>query len=183
MAEKLTPLIGEFQAHNTCVALAMLEAAGGPWARIASTAAAALSDVRIAGRFHQSGRWLFDVAHNADGAETVVGNILATGMPRPVVAVVTVLRDKDWRGILRALGTVADRILVTAAPTAPRSRAWSLLEVEAWARASKLPVERVDDFDTALQLADASGATILVTGSFHTVGDAMERLQVDPLAR
>jgi folylpolyglutamate synthase/dihydropteroate synthase len=24
---------------------------------------------------------------------------------------------------------------------------------------------------------------VLVTGSFHTVGDAMERLQVDPLAR
>ena len=104
-------------------------------------------------------------------------------MPRPVVAVVTVLRDKDWQGILRALGTVADRILVTAAPTAPRSRAWSLSEVESWARECELPVERIDDFDEALRIADASGATILVTGSFHTVGDAMERLQVDPLGR
>jgi len=178
-----TPLVGRFQAHNTCVALSMLEAAGGRWAEIASTAGAALANVRLAGRFHRSGRWLFDVAHNADGAQTVVGNILATGMPHPVVAVVTVLRDKDWQGILRALGTVADRILITAAPTAPPSRAWSLREVESWARASELPVERVDDFDEALRIADASGATILVTGSFHTVGDAMERLQVDPLAR
>ena len=39
------------------------------------------------------------------------------------------------------------------------------------------------NFDAALQRADALGATILVTGSFHTVGDAMERLQVDPLAQ
>ncbi len=178
-----TPLIGQFQAHNACVALSMLEAAGGSWAEIATTASDALPNVRLAGRFHRSGRWLFDVAHNADGAQTVVGNVLATGMPRPVVAVVTVLRDKDWQGILRALGTVADRILVTAAPTAPRSRAWSLSEVESWARECELPVERIDDFDEALRVADASGATILVTGSFHTVGDAMERLQVDPLGR
>jgi dihydrofolate synthase/folylpolyglutamate synthase len=35
----------------------------------------------------------------------------------------------------------------------------------------------------ALDSARERAATVLVTGSFHTVGDAMERLQVDPLAR
>jgi dihydrofolate synthase/folylpolyglutamate synthase len=40
----------------------------------------------------------------------------------------------------------------------------------------------VPDFDDALARADREGATVLVTGSFHTVGDAMARLQVDPLA-
>jgi folylpolyglutamate synthase/dihydropteroate synthase len=29
--------------------------------------------------------------------------------------------------------------------------------------------------------AETDGATVLVTGSFHTVGDAMARLQVSPL--
>ena len=178
-----TPLVGEFQAHNTCVALAMLEAAGGAWATIAAGADAGLKDVRIAGRFHHTGRWLFDVAHNADGAATVVANMRAIGLPHPVVAVVTVLRDKDWRGILRAVATVADRVVITMAPTAPVSRAWDLSEVQAWADGTGIPVARVDDFDAALRAAEASGATVLVTGSFHTVGDAMERLQVDPLAR
>lgn len=178
-----TPLVGAFQAHNASVALAMLEAAGEPWRTVAQSADVALANVRLAGRFHRSGRWLFDVAHNADGAQTVVANLRATGSPEPVVAVVTVLRDKDWRGILRALATVATRIFLTSAPTAPSSRAWSLDEVERWARAEGIPAERIDDFDAALARADASGATILVTGSFHTVGDAMERLQVDPLAR
>jgi dihydrofolate synthase/folylpolyglutamate synthase len=178
-----TPLIGTFQAHNAAVALAMLDAAGGRWREIAQRPEAGLANVRLAGRFHQWGRWLFDVAHNADGAATVAANVLALGLPHPVTAVVTVLRDKDWRGILRALGTVADRIYLTAAPTAPASRAWSLDEVMAWAQSESLPAERVDDFDEALRRAADAGETVLVTGSFHTVGDAMERLQVDPLAR
>lgn len=178
-----TPLVGAFQAHNASVALAMLEVAGPPWAAIADRAPEGLEHVRLAGRFHHTGRWLFDVAHNADGAATVVANLRATGLPHPVVAVVTVLKDKDWQGILRAVGAVADRIIVTTAPTAPASRAWSLDEVTGWAREAALPVMRIDDFDAALRAADATGATILVTGSFHTVGDAMERLQVDPLAR
>ena len=178
-----TPLVGTFQADNTAVALAMLAGAGEPWRAIAADAASGLAEVRLAGRFHRAGRWLFDVAHNADGAETVAANVLATGLPHPVVAVVTVLRDKDWRGILRALAKVADRVIVTTAPTAPASRAWALDDVAAWAAAEALPVERLDDFGLALQRADETGATILVTGSFHTVGDAMERLQVDPLAR
>ena len=178
-----TPLVGTFQAHNTAVALAMLQCAGAPWQRIADQAETGLANVRLAGRFHRWGRWLFDVAHNADGAETVVANMRATGLPHPVVAVVTVLRDKDWRGILRAVATVADRIILTTAPTAPASRAWALDEVEAWARDAAIDAVRLDDFDAALRLADSTGTTILVTGSFHTVGDAMERLQVDPLAR
>jgi dihydrofolate synthase / folylpolyglutamate synthase len=37
------------------------------------------------------------------------------------------------------------------------------------------------DFDRALSYAATAGATVLVTGSFHTVGDAMARLQAPPL--
>jgi dihydrofolate synthase / folylpolyglutamate synthase len=38
------------------------------------------------------------------------------------------------------------------------------------------------DFDRALVRAAEWGATVLVTGSFHTVGDAMARLEVSPTA-
>jgi dihydrofolate synthase/folylpolyglutamate synthase len=40
--------------------------------------------------------------------------------------------------------------------------------------------ELIPDFETALAIAPSRGATVLVTGSFHTVGDAMARLQVNP---
>ncbi|WP_396207561.1 bifunctional folylpolyglutamate synthase/dihydrofolate synthase [Gemmatimonas sp.] len=178
-----TPLVGHFQAHNAAVALAMLRGAGGRWAEIEARAEELLPAVRLAGRFHQSPPWLFDVAHNADGAATVVANLLAVGMPHPITAVVCVLRDKDWRGIIRAVAKAAERIVVTIAPTSPANRVWDLHEVEAWAREEQLPVERIDDFTSALAHARAEAETILVTGSFHTVGDAMERLQVHPLAR
>lgn len=178
-----TPLIGHFQAHNAAVALAMLRGAGGRWAEIEARAADYLAGVRLAGRFHRAAPWLFDVAHNADGAATVVANLLAVGMPHPITAVVCVLRDKDWRGIIRAVARAAERIVVTMAPTSPSTRSWDLSEVDAWARAEGLPVERIDDFTSALAQARAEAETILVTGSFHTVGDAMERLQVHPLAR
>jgi dihydrofolate synthase/folylpolyglutamate synthase len=161
----------------------MLRGAGGPWAAIELRAEELLPGVRLAGRFHRSPPWLFDVAHNADGAATVVDNLLAVGMPHPITAVVCVLRDKDWRGIIAAVAKAAERIVVTLAPTSPANRVWDLHEVEAWAREEGLPVVRIDDFAAALAHARAEAETVLVTGSFHTVGDAMERLQVHPLAR
>lgn len=178
-----TSLVGEFQAHNAAVALAMLRAAGGRWAALEARAEALLPSVRLSGRFHRAGKWLFDVAHNADGAATVASNLLDVASPRPVVAVVSVLRDKDWRGILGALAPAADRTILTTAPTAPPSRAWNLDEVRAWLAETGFRAEIEPDFDAALATAEGHGATVLVTGSFHTVGDAMERLQVDPLAR
>jgi dihydrofolate synthase/folylpolyglutamate synthase len=43
-----------------------------------------------------------------------------------------------------------------------------------------ISAEVVHDFDRALERASTLGATTLVTGSFHTVGDAMARLQLSP---
>ena len=178
-----TSLTGDFQAGNAAVALAMLRGAGGKWADAATHASRYLGDVHIAGRFHRVGKYLFDVAHNPDGAATVVANLIDLNLPKPIVAVVSVLRDKDWRGILTALSTAAEHIVLTNAPTAPESRAWNGDEALAWAEASGLSVTLQRNFDQALRVATEKGATVLITGSFHTVGDAMERLQVDPLAR
>jgi len=77
---------------------------------------------------------------------------------------------------------VSNHLVLTNAPTAPASRAWNLNEVIAFARSEGMPAEIVADFDAALARARELGETVLVTGSFHTVGDAMARLQVSPLA-
>jgi dihydrofolate synthase/folylpolyglutamate synthase len=94
-----------------------------------------------------------------------------------------VLADKDWRGIMRALAPVVDVFMLVNAPTAPTSRSWIDEEAAAFAREHGWNARVVRDFDRALREAAAEGETVLVTGSFHTVGDAMSRLQVDPLAR
>lgn len=177
-----TSLKGTFQADNSAVALAMLRGAGGRWAE-AARAGEQLKRVHIAGRFHRVGRFIFDVAHNPDGAATVAANIRELGIGRPLVAVVSVLKDKDWRGILGALSGVVDEFVLTNAPTAPESRAWNLEETFAWAKDHQLNARMERDFDAVLSEVGKSEGSVLITGSFHTVGDAMERLQVNPLAR
>jgi dihydrofolate synthase/folylpolyglutamate synthase len=83
--------------------------------------------------------------------------------------------------MLTALRPVADSFVLTNAPTAPASRSWDLEEAREFLTRSNTPGEVDPSFDVALRrVADAG--TIVVTGSFHTVGDAMARLQVSPFA-
>jgi dihydrofolate synthase/folylpolyglutamate synthase len=176
-----TPLAGEHQASNTATALAMLFLAGNAYYGGLLETAGALQAVRLPGRFHRWGAFIFDVAHNPDGARVLAATIEAVGVRRPLVTMLSVLGDKDWIGVMENLARVTDRFVLTNAPTAPTSRAWSLDAALAYARSRGWDATAEPDFDRALEASRGEGATVLVTGSFHTVGDAMARLQVDPL--
>ena len=178
-----TPLVGAHQAANAATALVTLDVAGDAWRPSAESARRALGAVRLPGRFHRHGRYIFDVAHNPDGAAVLARTLGMVGAERPVVALLCVLGDKDWRGMMEALAPRVEHFVLTQAPTAPASRAWSPEAAGDHARARGWKAEVVADFDRALDRATSLGATVLVTGSFHTVGDAMARLQVSPLAR
>jgi dihydrofolate synthase/folylpolyglutamate synthase len=177
-----TPLAGAHQASNTMTALLMLRAAGAPWAVTMAEAGKGLESVKLPGRFHREGRFIFDVAHNPDGAAVLAATLKAVGEPRPLAALLTVLTDKDWRGVMGALAPVVDVFVLTSAPTAPASRAWNADEALAYAMSRGWEAVLEHDFDRAIAMASSLAATVVVTGSFHTVGDAMARLQVDPLA-
>lgn len=176
------PLPGEHQASNAALALLMLRALGGRYWGGWEEAALALETVRLPGRFHQVPPWIFDVAHNPDGARVLADTLAFVDAPRPVVAVLCVLGDKDWGGIMEALSPAVSHFVLTNAPSAPVSRAWSLQEAHDFAASHGWRATAEPDFDRALDAGRTLGATVLVTGSFHTVGDAMARLQVDPLA-
>ena len=178
-----TPLIGRHQVMNAATAIAMHDAAGPEFALEESALRLALDRVALPGRFQRFDRYIFDVAHNPDGAAVLAAAMQAVTPPRPVTALVTVLADKDWRGILRALAPVVDHFVLSVAPTAPASRLWDPHAALREAHSAGWSAEVAVDFDVALARASASGATVLITGSFHTVGDAMLRLQATPLAR
>ena len=132
------------------------------------------------------GPYVFDVAHNPDGAHGLRTTLdaLASDAPdlaQPVLALVGVLSDKDWRGVLDALAPAVDAFVLTTPPTAPAGRVWDLDAAGRYAAERGYAAVAVHDFDDALARAAARGGTTVVTGSFHTVGDAMLRLQVDPL--
>ena len=176
-----TPLVGRHQADNFAFALTLLDAAGGRFRVPLAEAVESVRAVRLPGRFQRVGQWIFDVAHNADGARTVAASLDAVEHETPVAAVLCVLGDKDWRSMLDVLAPMVARFVLTNAPTAPASRSWPLAEVAAYAAARGYPAVAEPDFDRALRIGETEGATTLVTGSFHTVGDAMARLQVSPL--
>jgi dihydrofolate synthase/folylpolyglutamate synthase len=177
-----TPLAGAHQASNAALALLMLREAGGAYWGGWDAAREALRTVRLPGRFHVAPPYIFDVAHNPAGAETLVRTLRHVAPEAPVVAVLCVLNDKDWQGVMEALAPVVAHFVLTEAPTAPPSRRWHLGEALTFADRHGWSADAMPDFDAALDSARARGATVLVTGSFHTVGDAMARLQVDPLA-
>ena len=120
------------------------------------------------------------MAHNPDGAAVLARTLTAVRPPRPIVALLSVLNDKDWRGVMTALAGAVDAFVLTNAPTAPANRAWVADEALAFATASGWRAEAVTNFDEALARATARAGTVLVTGSFHTVGDAMASLQLSP---
>ena len=176
-----TPLIGAYQARNTTTAIATLEAMGDEYLPSLEELTLALKTVFLPGRFQRHGKFIFDVAHNPAGARTVADNLVALNPVHPRTALLAVLGDKDWRGIIDALSPVVDRILITNTPSAPPERRWNAEEAHAYALGQGIAADLEPDLDIAIVRAQKRCGTLLVTGSFHTVGDVMSRLQVSPV--
>ena len=177
-----TPLIGEHQAWNTATAIAMARAAGPAYSVPLDQCSEALRGVALPGRLDRRGKLIFDVAHNPEGIAVLVSALARMGVTRPLVAVVGVLSDKDWRGMIDRLAPVVDELIVTTPPSAPATRRWDPDEAAAYASSLGASVSSVADLRDAMTLAQERGSTVLVTGSFHTVGDAMSCLQLSPMA-
>jgi dihydrofolate synthase/folylpolyglutamate synthase len=128
------------------------------------------------------GKFIFDVAHNPAGITVLVSALARLGIERPLVAVLGVLSDKDWRGMVDRLAPVVDDLILTMPPTAPANRRWDPAAAAEYANTLGANVSAVPDLAEALALAGDRGSTVLVTGSFHTVGDAMSCLQLSPMA-
>lgn len=170
-----TPLIGMHQAVNAALAVNAASLLPDPVRR--SSILGGLARVRWPGRLQVeqlgSQTWIFDVAHNAAGVHALVQTMGALDVARPLVLVIGILGDKDWQAMLPPLFELSDAAILTLPPTAPPNRAWDPAAV-----LSEVPFangEVVHDFNAALRRATelASAGTVLVTGSFHTVGDAL----------
>jgi dihydrofolate synthase/folylpolyglutamate synthase len=177
-----TPLIGAHQAVNTTLAVRAAELLAVDLD--ASHIQRGLAKISWPGRLQveQIGqqRWIFDVAHNVAGVRALTETIKALRLPQPIVLVLGILGDKDWRAMLPPLFEIADETILTVPPTAPPSRSWDPQMALSFAEESKAFV--VPDFVQALETAHArAGAgVVLVTGSFHTVGDALIGLNRAP---
>jgi dihydrofolate synthase/folylpolyglutamate synthase len=169
-------LAGAHQRRNAAVAAALLEALPERWRPNRVAVERAFARARLSGRLDSRGRWVFDVAHNRAGAEVLVRALRAASLVRPVHALVGILKDKEWRGMLADLSAVCDQMWLVVPPSVSPERRWDLPMVRRAMEGERRPLHFQPDFDRALGEVQIGAGTMLVTGSFHTVGDALGRL-------
>jgi dihydrofolate synthase/folylpolyglutamate synthase len=178
-------LRGAHQRRNAAVAAAVLEALPPPFRPGAEAVEQGFATATIPGRLDRRGKWLFDVAHNPDGVAALCRALSDLAPRRPIHALVSILGDKAWPEMLVQLDQVVDRGVLTVTPSA-EGRRWDLAWLRKWLRDPNRPPARahwqlVPDFPEALGKVQDGAGTVLVTGSFHTVGDVMEKLGLQPV--
>ena len=176
-------LEGPHQRRNAAVAYGILMALPAPYRPPLPAVEAGFASAHVPGRLDRRGKWLFDVAHNPDGIRALVKAIDVLRPRRPLYALVSILGDKEWPEMLVQLDRIVDRGILTVAPTAA-SRGWNAVWLRRWLRDRGRPPARaswtlVPDFEEALEKVQQGAGTVLVTGSFHTVGDVMAALGME----
>ena len=186
--EVRTPLIGSHQLRNSQLAVCALDRLAEQFAISSEHVLEGIHAVQWPGRFQivqaEGPTWVFDVAHNEAGVHALRDTFLSLKLPKPVALLVGILGDKDWERMLPPLFDLGDHVVLSIPPTAPPNRAWDPVAVLARMPVTHAAVEL--DFARAIarvqELVGPTG-TILVTGSFHTVGDAQAILgwsEVEP---
>ena len=152
-----------------------------PDARLdAASAVAVATATRLAGRrqslFRDGVHYLLDVAHNPAAAIRLAA-VLPEFSDSPPAVVLGMMEDKNHRGFINALRGSVGAWCVAELPT-PRAAPASTLA--ACLGSLGADVHGCDDVPTALARAGVlagAGASVLVTGSFVTVAEALRQLE------
>lgn len=181
----ISPLPGAHQAANVALAAGCLALLPEGLKPDLEAVMEGVAEVRWPGRLQiltrPEGTWVFDVAHNVAGVRALADSLPLLGLPEPRVLLVGIQGDKDWRSMLPPLFALTREAVLTQPPTVPPERRWHPLEAAGAVEA--LPnLHIVPDFEEAVAGARAAAGkgTVVVTGSHHTVGDAMNVLGILP---
>ena len=171
------PLLGEHQAVNCGLALALLDQLKVKGLRIDDRRAiAGLAQVYVPGRMemvHPDPRILVDGAHNAASVRALMR---AVGKHIPydsMVAVFACAADKDVAGMMSQIATGADKVIFTQVTGNPRAAKPKDL-AEAYEEVSGRVAQIVDNVKDALRVAINAVSRedlICVCGSFYLVGE------------
>jgi dihydrofolate synthase/folylpolyglutamate synthase len=172
--------LGGFQRRNFAVAIAAAEAAYGPLDP-ESVARVAL-EIRVPGRLQIVDRrplTVFDGAHNPDGtaslAESIPQLLAESGGGGPLIAVISILDDKDAAGMLANLLEATDALIFTSTQN-PRALPPPTLQSLARQLADDPVSELIRDPHAALARARevaGPGGLVLATGSIYLVADLL----------
>jgi dihydrofolate synthase/folylpolyglutamate synthase len=125
--------------------------------------------------------WILDVAHNPDGAATLARHLGARPCQGRTIAVCGVLGDKDIDGVVTALGATVD-VFIAAGLAGPRALPAAQMGQRLRAAGASVTAAADSVAQACAQAREiaAPGDRIVVFGSFHTVGPALEWLAARP---
>lgn len=181
----ISPLPGRHQAANVNLAVRCLEVLGPDLRPSLDDVIEGVEDVRWPGRLQiERGpdvHWVFDVAHNTAAAHALAEALPHLALPEPLVLLMGIQGDKNWRAMLPPLFELTHDAVLTQPPSVLPDRRWDPLQA-AGALEARPNLHIVPEFREAMELAReaAKGGTVVVTGSHHTVGDAMNLLGLEP---
>jgi dihydrofolate synthase / folylpolyglutamate synthase len=175
-------LAGGHQQINAAVALAVVNELREHLPAPPSAIRAGLKNVQWAGRLqvvHRGGQViLLDGAHNPGGAQTLAAALQTSFAGRPPALILATMEDKDYAAICGILAPLASRILLAPIGTERTADPRLLLECCRHANPTA-PSAAFDNLAGALEKA-AAEPFVVVTGSLHFVGEAMELLGLAP---
>jgi dihydrofolate synthase/folylpolyglutamate synthase len=166
---------GVFQRRNFALARSAAEAYLGQLS--ADAVASAAAQVRIPGRLQEIASdplTLIDSAHNPDGMAALVASLPEVLGPRAqrLVAVVSILDDKDAAGMLSALAPACLALVLTSSqnPRALPPPTLQSLTAQLNGPLTEIVAEPQAALARARELAGPAGA-VLAAGSIYLVGD------------
>lgn len=172
------PLRGRHQITNAATALAAIEAARERGLTVDAPAVRrGLARVQWEGRLEvvkARPSMFVDGAHNPAGADVLADFVREERARRPgrrLVIIFGILADKDLKGIIERVGTLADEVVLTEPSY---HRAASVEALRAAACSLSVPVRVVPTLAQALDETEARLAGddwCVVTGSLYTVGE------------
>ncbi|MEA9986862.1 bifunctional folylpolyglutamate synthase/dihydrofolate synthase [Subtercola sp. RTI3] len=174
------PLYGSHQAQNAAVAVAAVESflGGGATALVDDVLVEAFATATSPGRLQLVGTEptvLVDAAHNPGGAIALAAAVKEYFSFEKVVAVVSVLDDKDAEGIIRALEPVVNEFIVTQSGSDRAIDADELASIVVGIVGAERVVVELDPRVAAELARESAGASdrgaVLVTGSITLVGE------------
>ena len=176
-------LRGQVQFRNAAAALAALEALHPAIDVSPEDISQGLTQVRLVARFQvietAGPTFILDVAHNPAAAAVLAENLRALPSAGRTLAVCGILGDKDAAGVAAALADCIDEWWL--APTeGARGTSGAQLAARISAALGSARIHALEDIAAACAAATAAalpGDRVVIFGSFHTVGPAMDWLE------
>jgi dihydrofolate synthase / folylpolyglutamate synthase len=180
---------GDTQYANAATAIAALEEIDARLSIPGAAVAHGITRVQLAARFQviapanaAAPTWILDVAHNPAAARVLASNLRSLRSGRPTggrtLAVLGILADKDAAGVVAELRDCVDAWWCV--PTEGARGLSSAALAEAVRQRVTAPVEAVQDIAAGCHAALAHAHPqdrIVVFGSFHTIGPALDWLE------